>query len=221
VPVVIGSEIRTKLIALLAANGPSRYKDLCPALRTPPSYVYAAALRLIGLGVVRTMRDADGDQKLSFYALDPTYPAHDEIQALGCAIAERNGAPSWCESGTFVPRPYPTRKRHAKGWLFKRNRKTTLLLLMHAAGAADYNSIATALAITHKEASFISAHLVRDGLLRMTRKGRYVTIRPNADNPYHRELSALVQKLLRAKYPEVVGLARALPFASKPKSLNG
>ena len=221
VPVVLGTETRTKLVSLLAANGPSRYKDLCPVLRASPAGVYRAAIQLIRMGVVHTLRDIDGDQKLSFYALDPTHPACAEIKALGCAIAVRDEAPHWREVGNFEPRPFPGRKRNPGGWLFKRNRKTLTLLLVHAAGRIDYNGIATALRVTYKEARFTTAHLLRDGLLVERHQGRHLSVEPNSQNPYNGELAALASRLLRVQYPDLAPLVQALPEVSKPKTLRG
>jgi hypothetical protein len=171
------------------------------------------------------MQRLPGDRKTAFCALDPSYPAYRELKALGEAIARQNDAPRWRNEGDFRARSFPKSTfapaDARAGWVFKWSRKTQVLLLAHAIGRTDYNSIATALAVTHKEALFITANLLRDGLLKRTKSGRSVTIEPNAKHPFHAEVSDFVRKLLQTGDADIAGLARALKHASKPRTLGG
>ena len=64
-------------------------------------------------------------------------------------------------------------------------------------------------------------YLLADGMLDVQRVRGGTSVVPARDNPFSRDISLLISRLLDLKYPEVMGLASALPRLTKPKSLHG
>ena len=219
-PVVFGTQSRTKLIALLSRNGPSEYRELVKATSLSKATIYCDIALLERIGVVRSYVGSAGKRR--YFALDTTYPAYREIRNVGRSIAAANHAPRWHATISLAPaQPAGYAAGARKPWLFKRNRKSQTLLLVHAAGSLTHGQLATALGIRYQMAQKAVRHLLDDGLLELRRNGGRVWIVPAVDDPFRRDIAALMSRLLNLKHREIKGLARSLSSLTKPKSLYG
>jgi predicted transcriptional regulator len=220
VPSIFGTRTRTKLVSLLALNGPSSYSHLIKATGLTKATVYCDLGLLQRIGIVRLLGQ-DG-KRGRWFSLDPSYPAFKEIAELGRKIGVLSGAPTWnmqIDGGIERSINYAAGAR--KPWLFKRNRKSQALLLAHAAGSVTHGQLATALGIRYQMAQKVVRHLLNDGLLEFRRSGGRVRVVPAVDDPFRRDIAALMSRLLNLKHPEIKGLARSLSSLTKPKTLYG
>jgi hypothetical protein len=221
VPIVFGTRVRTKIISLLALNGPSDYGELVRALNITRASAYCDLGLLERMGIVRSWTCRASGRRC--FGLDSRFVASRELLQLGQRIAIGNSAREWRAASDLQPaEPLGYNGGAKRPWLFKRNWKTKILLLVHASGQLTYGELAIAIGSTHEAAARAAQYLLDDGLLLQKKFGRFIAVAPNLrGHPCGRELQALVQVLLRKKYPEIAGISRALPGVTAPKSLYG
>jgi predicted transcriptional regulator len=220
VPTIFGTRVRTMIIALLAQNGPSEYADLVRSLGIARASAFCDLGLLERMGVVCSKIAKDTGKRC--FILDERFVAYAAIRKVGTLVAERSQAPIWRLDSEMLPTdPIGYSGGSKRPWLFKRNWKTKALLLVHAAGALTYEDLAVAIGTTHVGARRAADYLVRDGLIMRRKRKQYFRLTPNLKSPYARALNRLIQQLLRSSYPELVGIVRALPSTTRPKSLYG
>jgi hypothetical protein len=221
VPIVFGTRVRTKIISLLALNGPSDYGELVRALNITRASAFCDLGLLERLGIVRSWISRSSGRRC--FALDSRFVAFRELLRLGQKIALGNSARVWRGASDLKPaEPLGYNGGAKRPWLFKRNWKTKVLLLVHASRQLTYGDLAIAIGTTYQAIVRATRYLLDDGLLLPKRIGRIAAVVPNIrGHPCGDELQSLVQALLRKQYPELAGLARALPGATVPKSLYG
>lgn len=221
VPIVFGTRVRTKIISLLALNGASDYGELVRALNITRATAFCDLGLLERMGIVRSWICRSSGQRC--FALDSEFVASRELLRLGRKIALGNSARPWRAASDLQPaEPLGYNGGAKRPWLFKRNWKTKVLLLVHAARQLTYGDLAIAIGTTYEGAARATQYLIDDGLLLPKKLGRIAAVVPNLrGHPCGRELQALIRVLLRKKYPEIAGISRALPGVTAPKSLYG
>jgi|HubBroStandDraft_6_1064221.scaffolds.fasta_scaffold429148_2 hypothetical protein len=114
------------------------------------------------------------------FALDSEFVASRELLRLGRKIALGNSARPWRATSDLQPaEPLGYNGGAKRPWLFKRNWKTKVLLLVHAARQVTYGELAIAIGTTYEGAARATQYLIDDGLLLPKKLGRIAAVVSN------------------------------------------